>query len=60
MTTGAQEPSLERLKEVLAEVADISHAEHVLDWDARVFMPRGGAKADGALMPVASVRRGTP
>ncbi|MDX6436162.1 MAG: carboxypeptidase Taq [Gaiellaceae bacterium] len=45
MTTGTQEPSLERLKKVLAEIADISHAEHILDWDARVFMPRGGAKA---------------
>ncbi|MDX6413514.1 MAG: carboxypeptidase Taq, partial [Gaiellaceae bacterium] len=29
----------------LAEVADISHAEHILDWDARVFMPHGGARA---------------
>ncbi|MGB8004085.1 MAG: carboxypeptidase M32 [Gaiellaceae bacterium] len=49
MTTAAQEPSLERLKEVLAEVADISHAEHILDWDARVFMPHGGAKARAAV-----------
>ena len=30
---------------MLAEIADISHAEAVLDWDSRVSMPPGGAKA---------------
>ena len=36
---------LERLKEILAEIADVSHAEHILDWDSRVSMPHAGAKA---------------
>jgi carboxypeptidase Taq len=36
---------LERLKRVLGEVADLKHAEAVLDWDARVSMPPAGAEA---------------
>jgi carboxypeptidase Taq len=43
-TAPAQSP-LERLKEILAELADLGHAEQILDWDARVSMPRGGANA---------------
>jgi carboxypeptidase Taq len=36
---------LERLKRILGEVADLKHAEAVLDWDARVSMPPRGAEA---------------
>jgi carboxypeptidase Taq len=36
---------LERLKRILAEIADLKHAEAVLDWDARVSMPPGGAES---------------
>ena len=43
-TAPARSP-LERLKEILAELADLGHAEQILDWDARVSMPRGGANA---------------
>jgi carboxypeptidase Taq len=38
-------PALDRLKRILGEVADLKHAEAVLDWDARVSMPPGGAAA---------------
>ena len=38
-------PALERLKELLAELEDLGHAEQLLDWDSRVFMPHGGAAA---------------
>jgi carboxypeptidase Taq len=40
-----QSRQLERLKAVLAEVADLSHAQQILEWDARVSMPRAGAAA---------------
>jgi carboxypeptidase Taq len=36
---------LERLRAVLAEIADLQHAEMLLDWDSRVFMPHAGARA---------------
>jgi carboxypeptidase Taq len=36
---------LERLRRILGEVADLKHAEAVLDWDARVSMPTAGAEA---------------
>src|SRR5439155_3003615 len=36
---------LERLKRILGEVADLKHAEAVLDWDSRVSMPPAGAEA---------------
>jgi carboxypeptidase Taq len=36
---------LERLKRILGEVADLKHAEAVLDWDSRVSMPPAGAQA---------------
>jgi carboxypeptidase Taq len=45
LTIGAESPQLERLKVVLAEVADLSHAQQILEWDARVSMPRAGAAA---------------
>jgi carboxypeptidase Taq len=45
MTVVTASPPLERLKAILAEIADIKHAESVLDWDARVSMPHAGAQA---------------
>jgi carboxypeptidase Taq len=36
---------LERLRGLLAEIADLRHAEAILGWDSRVSMPRGGASA---------------
>jgi carboxypeptidase Taq len=44
MTAVAASP-LERLKGLLAELADLRHAEALLDWDARVAMPPAGAEA---------------
>jgi carboxypeptidase Taq len=38
-------PPLERLKSILAEIADIKHAETIVDWDSRVSMPHAGARA---------------
>jgi carboxypeptidase Taq len=38
-------PPLDRLRAVLAEVADLQHAEMLLDWDSRVSMPHAGAAA---------------
>ena len=38
-------PALDRLKRILGEVADLKHAEAVLDWDARVSMPPAGAES---------------
>jgi carboxypeptidase Taq len=45
LTVATESPQLERLKAVLAEVADLSHAQQILEWDARVSMPRAGAAA---------------
>ncbi|HEY8776625.1 MAG TPA: carboxypeptidase M32 [Gaiellaceae bacterium] len=45
MTVATESPQLERLQAVLAEIADLSHAQQILEWDARVSMPRAGAKA---------------
>jgi carboxypeptidase Taq len=45
MSVTAVAPPLERLKGILAELADISHAESILDWDSRVSMPHSGARA---------------
>ena len=45
MTIATESPQLERLKAVLSEIADLSHAQQILEWDARVSMPRAGAKA---------------
>jgi carboxypeptidase Taq len=43
-------PALERLRVLLAEIADLRHAEQVMDWDSRVSMPPKGAesRADAA------------
>ena len=45
MKVASGSPPLERLKAVLAEIADIRHAEAVLGWDSRVSMPPEGAPA---------------
>jgi carboxypeptidase Taq len=45
LTVTTESPQLERLQAVLAEIADLSHAQHILEWDARVSMPRAGARA---------------
>jgi len=45
LTVGTESPQLERLKAVLADVADLSHAQQILEWDSRVSMPRAGAAA---------------
>jgi carboxypeptidase Taq len=36
---------IDRLKSALAPVADLQHAESILDWDSRVSMPHAGALA---------------
>ncbi|MBM3125926.1 MAG: carboxypeptidase M32 [Chloroflexi bacterium] len=38
---------LVRLKEILGEVSDLTHAAAVLEWDQNVGMPAGGAEARG-------------
>jgi carboxypeptidase Taq len=45
LTVTTSAPPLERLKELLAEIADIRHTESVVDWDSRVSMPHAGAAA---------------
>lgn len=47
MSVATQSP-LDRLKAILHEVADVDHAESILDWDSRVFMPARGARARAA------------
>jgi carboxypeptidase Taq len=51
LTVATGSPLLERLKVVLAEIADLYHAQQILEWDARVSMPHAGA---GARADVAS------
>jgi carboxypeptidase Taq len=45
LSTATAASPLERLKEILGEIADLRHAESVVDWDSRVFMPHAGAAA---------------
>jgi carboxypeptidase Taq len=45
LTVDTASAPLERLRAVLAEIADLQHAEMVLDWDSRVSMPHAGARA---------------
>ena len=45
MKVATESPLLEQLKVVLAEIADLYHAQQILEWDARVSMPRAGAAA---------------
>jgi carboxypeptidase Taq len=40
---------LERLRTLLAEVADLQHAESIADWDSRVSMPPAGAQGRAEL-----------
>jgi carboxypeptidase Taq len=37
--------ALDRLRAALGEIADLRHAEQLLDWDSRVSMPPAGARA---------------
>jgi carboxypeptidase Taq len=43
--TAEQAPALDRLREIVGEIADLRHVEQVLGWDSRVFMPHAGAAA---------------
>jgi carboxypeptidase Taq len=43
LTVTAAAPPLGRLKEILAEIADVQHTEAIAGWDSRVSMPHGGA-----------------
>ena len=45
MTVGTVTAPLDRLRTALAEIADLQHAEMLLDWDSRVSMPHAGARA---------------
>jgi carboxypeptidase Taq len=45
LTVSTATAPLDRLRSVLAEIADLQHAEMLLDWDSRVFMPHAGARA---------------
>jgi carboxypeptidase Taq len=47
--------NLDRLGTLMGEVADLSHAASMLQWDERVNMPPGGAQARS--LAVATVRR---
>ena len=40
---------LGKLREALAEVADIRHAADLIEWDERVYMPEGGAPVHGEM-----------
>src|SRR5919197_4268507 len=42
---GTASAALQRLRALLAEIADLRHTEQLLDWDSRVSMPRAGAQA---------------
>jgi carboxypeptidase Taq len=41
---------LAKLKELVAEVADINHSLALLNWDQQVFMPPGGSEERGYMM----------
>jgi len=45
MSVTAAPLPLDRLKAILAEIADLKHAESIADWDSRVSMPPDGAAA---------------
>jgi carboxypeptidase Taq len=45
LTVATESPPLGRLNAILAEVADLYHAQQILEWDSRVSMPRAGANA---------------
>ena len=41
---------LARLKEILAEVDDLSRASALLEWDQQAYAPRGSAESRGQQM----------
>jgi len=43
-------PSMDQLKSLLAEVADLRHAGDLLEWDERVCMPDGGTAVHGEML----------
>jgi carboxypeptidase Taq len=45
LSVATESSPLDRLKAALAEIADLKHAESILDWDSRVSMPQRGAQA---------------
>ena len=45
MTVTVDSQPLDRLKAILAGLADLRHAESIADWDSRVSMPPEGAEA---------------
>lgn len=45
---------LQKLKDRLGEISDLSSAAAVLGWDQATFMPKGGAKARGAQLSTLS------
>jgi carboxypeptidase Taq len=45
LTIATESPQIERLRAVLAQIADLNHTQQILEWDARVSMPHAGAKA---------------
>jgi carboxypeptidase Taq len=45
LTVAAKPTPLERLTAILGELADLDHADAILDWDSRVSMPHAGAAA---------------
>jgi carboxypeptidase Taq len=45
VTVTVDSPPLDRLKVILAGLADLQHAESIADWDSRVSMPPEGAEA---------------
>jgi carboxypeptidase Taq len=45
LSVATESPQLERLKAVLGEIADLYHAQQILEWDSRVSMPRAGSRA---------------
>jgi carboxypeptidase Taq len=45
MTATAAAAPIDRLRAILAEIADLRHAEDIADWDSRVSMPPAGAEA---------------
>lgn len=47
--------TLKALNTLLGEVSDLRHAASLLEWDERVYMPHGGARAHGDML--ATVRR---
>jgi carboxypeptidase Taq len=44
------EEKLQRLTELVAEIADINHSSALLGWDQQVYMPSGGAEERGYMI----------